>query len=132
MAKNKENESMVSDDDIFAPEDTLGIDHLVDGRYYLHLVFLQAIKAPHYSLTQGRAMDGLISLQIAADQAMRIATAIGRVDEEELKKATEDYEKTLSKIDDDFIKKTKVADFQLFYILKKFQETSEKKGSVMI
>jgi hypothetical protein len=118
--------------DIFSPEDMLGEEHLVDGRYYLHLVFLQAIKAPHYSLMQGRAMDGLISLQIAADQAMRIATAIGRIDDKELKEATEKYEKTLDKIEDDFIKKTKVADFQLFYILQKFMESSDKKGPIMI
>ena len=120
------------DTDLFAPEDTLGVDHLVDGRYYLQLVFLQAIKAPHYSLMQGRAMDGLISLQIAADQAMRIATAIGRVEDEELKTATKEYEKSLEKETDDFTKKTKVANFQLFFILQKFQETSEKKGPVMI
>lgn len=132
MAEEKPIGAKEEDVDIFSPEDSLGVDHLVDGKYYLHLVFLQAIKAPHYSLMQGRARDGLISLQIAADQAMRIATSIGRVDEKELREAVNEYEKKLEKVTDEFIKQTKLADFQLFYILQKFGETSDKKGAIMI
>ncbi|MCJ7458321.1 MAG: hypothetical protein MUP17_04960 [candidate division Zixibacteria bacterium] len=117
--------------DTFAPETTIDDEHLMDGKYFLNLVFLQAIRAPHYSLMQGRGTEGLISLQLAADQAARIAIAIGRLKDEDIKKATEDYEKTLT-VTDDFIKKTRIANFQLFYILQQFQESSDKKGPIMI
>jgi len=117
--------------DIFTPEDTQSEEHLMDGRYFLNMVFIQAIRAPHYSLMQGRGTEGLLSLQLAADQAARIAIAIKRLSEEDLKKATDEYEKTI-KTEDDFIRKTKIANFQLFYILQQFGTTSDKKGPVMI
>jgi hypothetical protein len=107
-------------------------EHIVDGKYYLHLVFLQAINAPHQSLREGRPTDGLVSLQIAADQAARIAISIGKINENELKEKTSEYAKTLPETIDDLIKQTKIADFQLFYILQKFTETSAKKGSILI
>jgi hypothetical protein len=132
MVEKTEEKEPTEFGDIFAPEDILGEEHLVDGKYYLHIVFLQAIRAPHYSLMQGRGTEGLISLQLAADQAARIAIAIGRLKDEDIKKATEDYEKTLTTVTDDFIKKTRIANFQLFYILQQFKESSDKKGPIMI
>jgi len=107
-------------------------DHMVDGRYYLHLVFLQAINAPHQSLMQGRPMDGLISLQIAADQAIRIALSMGTIKEEEIKKRTDEYKKKIKNITNDIIRQTKIADFQLFLILEKYTETAAKKGAIII
>lgn len=131
MIEKTEEKEPTEFGDVFSPEDILGEEHLVDGKYYLHIVFLQAIRAPHYSLMQGRGTEGLISLQLAADQAARIAIAIGRLKDEDLKKATEEYEKTL-KVEDEFLKKTRIANFQLFYILQQFQESSDKKGPIMI
>lgn len=129
----KKNKTEVKDDDLatFKLDELETEEHIVDGKYYLHLVFLQAINAPHNSLREGRGADGLVSLQIAADQAARIAIAIGKIDENELKEATKKYADGIQTADE-LIKQTKIADFQLFYILQKFTETSAKKGAIII
>lgn len=129
----KKSKTAVEEDDIsnFKLDELETEEHIVDGKYYLHLVFLQAINAPHTSLREGRAADGLVSLQIAADQATRIAISIGKIDEEELRKAVREYAATIT-TKNDLIKQTKIADFQLFYILQRFTETSAKKGAIII
>jgi hypothetical protein len=135
MAKKTMSKSRIegedSERDDFITESIFDTEHIVDGKYYLHIVFLQAINAPHNSLREGRPADGLVSLQIAADQAARIAIAIGKIDEKELREATKEYASTLTATDE-FIRQTKIADFQIFYILQKFTETTAKKGAIII
>jgi hypothetical protein len=132
MQKKKKSEK--SEDisiSTFQLDEITSDEHIVDGKYYLHLVFLQAINAPHNSLNEGRPGDGLVSLQIAADQAARIAISIGKINEEELKEATKKYADGLQ-VSDELIKQTKIANFQLFYILQKFTETTAKTGAIVI
>lgn len=106
----------------------------LSGGYYLHLILIEAFKAPHNALRSGNAKDGLLSLQVAADQAKNIALAIGKIKEKDLNEKIQAYKKELEEknIDDTFIRKTKIANFQIQYILSKCHDLAPKSGEIII
>lgn len=118
-------------DEIFNPEIEETKEHLLSGTYFLHLIYLQSLKAPHTAIAAGNPKDGILSLQIAADQAMRVAIAVKKITKEEIDKELQKFEKTV-KDNEDFAKQYKKANFILGYILKESYEKSPKKADLML
>lgn len=122
---------MNDEENIFDPEVEESKEHLLSGGYYLHLIYLQSLKAPHDAISKGNAKDGILSLQIAADQAMRIAVAVNKVTKDDMEKAIKQFEKTTTK-DTDLAREYKRANFILGYILTENYERSPKKADLML
>jgi len=123
--------------DRVAEEETFNVEveetkeHILSGTYFLHLIYLQSLKAPHTAIAAGNAKDGILSLQIAADQAMRIAISVKKVDKAEMDKAVNDFEKTI-KNDSELAKQYKRSNFILGYILEESYERAPKKADLML
>jgi len=79
----------------FHPTTEEDTSNILSGQYYLHLIYLQALKAPHESIAKGDAKGGILSLELAADQALRIAGSVKKIDREKFEKDLKTFEEKL-------------------------------------
>lgn len=109
-------------------EDT---DNIMSSQYYLHMIFMQALRVPHESISKGDTKAGILSLEIAADQAMRIASSVKKIDRDKLKEALNEFEKELVGASE-AARGYKRANFILSYILSEVYDRAPKTADLML
>jgi len=115
----------------FHPTTEEDTSNILSGQYYLHLIYLQALKAPHESIAKGDAKGGILSLELAADQALRIAGSVKKIDREKFEKDLKTFEEKLEGSSKE-AKSYKRANYILSYILSEVYERAPKTADLML
>ena len=115
----------------FYPQNDEDGSTVLSGQYYLHLIYLEALRAPHESIAKGDPKGGLLSLELAADQALRLAGSVKKIDKDKLEKDLKEFEKKLEGTAD-HVKSYKRANYILSYILSEVYDRAPKTADLML
>lgn len=105
--------------------------NVLSGQYYLHLIYLEALRAPHESISKGDPKGGILSLELAADQALRIAGSVKKIDREKLEEDLRAFDEKATNLPD-HVKKYKRANYILSYILSEVYDRAPKTADLML
>ena len=115
----------------FYPQNDEDGSTVLSGQYYLHLIYLEALRAPHESITKGDPKGGILSLEMAADQALRIAGSVKKIDRDKLEQDLKAFDEKVKDLPD-HVKSYKRANYILSYILSEVYDRAPKTADLML